>query len=358
MNFKNRIANRIIGINESILHCLKKMDSEKVKLLFVFDDEQFIGIITIGDIQRAIIKNTNLNAKVTTILDKNKIYASKDESLESIKNKMLSLRAELMPIVDEQNILVNVYFWEDLFGETKKEPLFRFNLPVVIMAGGFGKRLKPLTNVLPKPLIPMGEKTIIEEIFKRFHCHGCSKFSLSLNYKAELIQYYIENLNLPYQIDYFKEDKPMGTAGSLSLLAGKINETFFVSNCDIMVDQDYSEILDYHRNNQNEITIVGALKHIPIPYGTIETRENGKLISMSEKPEFTVKINTGMYILEPNLIKEIPSKFYHITDLITSLIKQKRSVGVFPISAKSWVDIGDLNTCLGFLSKNNSPDEK
>jgi len=358
MNFKKRIANRIIGINASILHCLKKMDSEKVKLLFVFDADQFIGIITIGDIQRAIIKNTNLSEKVSTILDKNKIYASRDEALESIKNKMFSLRAELMPIVDEQHNLVNVYFWEDVFGETKKEPLFRFNLPVVIMAGGFGTRLKPLTNVLPKPLIPVGDKTIIEHIFERFHDHGCNNFFISVNYKADLIEYYINNLNMRYQISYLKEEEPMGTAGSLSLLSGLINETFFVSNCDIMVDQDYSEILDYHRDNYNEITIVGALKHIPIPYGTIETKENGKLISMSEKPEFTMKINTGMYILEPHLIKEIPSNYYHITDLITSLIKQKRGVGVFPISAKSWVDIGDLNTCLGFLSKNNSPDEK
>jgi len=341
MNFKNRIANRIIEINVSILHCLKKMDSEKVKLLFVFNDEQFIGIITIGDIQRAIIKNTNLNEKVSTILDKNKIYASKDESLEAIKNKMFSLRAELMPIVDVQNNLVNVYYWEDLFGETKKEPLFRFNLPVVIMAGGFGTRLKPLTNVLPKPLIPINDKTFIEEIFERFNDHGCDKFYISVNYKAELIEYYLSKQNLPYNIQYFKEDKPMGTAGSLSLLKGHIKETLFVSNCDILIEQDYSEVLKYHRENKNEITAVAALKHYPIPYGTIETGENGRLLELIEKPEISFKINTGIYILEPHLLNEIPeNKIFHMTHLIENVNKRNGRIGVFPVSEKSWKDIG------------------
>jgi len=341
MNFKKRIANRIIGINASILHCLKKMDSEKVKLLFVFSDEQFIGIITIGDIQRAIIKNTDLNEKVSTILDKNKIYASEDEALESIKNKMFSLRAELMPIVDEQNNLVNVYFWEDVFGETKKEPLFRFNLPVVIMAGGFGTRLKPLTNVLPKPLIPIKDKTFIEEIFEKFNNHGCDAFYVSVNYKAELIEYYLSKQNLPYNIQYFKEDKPMGTAGSLSLLKGQIKETLFVSNCDILIDQDYSEVLKYHRENINEITVVAALKHYPIPYGTIETGENGRLLELIEKPEISFKINTGIYILEPHLLNEIPENVvFHMTQLIEKVKNRNGQIGVFPVSEKSWKDIG------------------
>lgn len=341
MSYKEKIANRIITIDTSILHCLKKMDSEKVKLLFVCDDEQFIGIITIGDIQRAIIKNTNMNEKVSTILDKNKIYASKDESLESIKNKMFSLRAELMPIVDEQNNLVNVYFWEDVFGETKKEPLFRFNLPVVIMAGGLGTRLKPLTNVLPKPLIPINDKTFIEEIFERFNEHGCDTFYISVNYKAELIEYYLSKQNLPYNIQYIKEDKPMGTAGSLSLLKGQIKETLFVSNCDILIEQDYSEVLKYHRENKNEITVVVALKHYPIPYGTIETGENGKLLALTEKPEISLKINTGIYILEPHLLNDIPENvIFHMTQLIENVNKRNGRIGVFPVSEKSWKDIG------------------
>lgn len=341
MSYKEKIANRIINIDTSILHCLKIMDSEKVKLLFVFDDQQFIGIITIGDIQRAIIKNTNLNEKVSTVLDKNKIYASKDESLESIKNKMFSLRAELMPIVDEQNNLVNVYYWEDLFGVTRKEPLFRFNLPVVIMAGGLGTRLKPLTNVLPKPLIPINDKTFIEEIFEQFNNHGSDTFYISVNYKAELIEYYLSKQNLPYNIQYIKEDMPLGTAGSLSLLKGQIKETLFVSNCDILIDQDYSEVLKYHRENKNEITVVAALKHYPIPYGTIETGENGRLMTLIEKPEISFKINTGIYIIEPHLLNEIPENVvFHMTQLIEKVKNRNGQIGVFPVSEKSWKDIG------------------
>jgi len=282
-----------------------------------------------------------MNEKVSTILDKNKIYAIKDEALESIKNKMFSLRAELMPIVDGQNNLVNVYFWEDLFGETKKEPLFRFNLPVVIMAGGLGTRLKPLTNVLPKPLIPINDKTFIEEIFARFNNQGCDSFYISVNYKADLIEYYLSKQNLPYNIHYFKEDKPMGTAGSLSLLKGQIKETLFVNNCDILIDQDYSDVLKYHRENKNEITVVAALKHYPIPYGTIETGENGRLLVLIEKPEISFKINTGIYILEPHLLNEIPENLmFHMTQLIENVRKRNGRIGVFPVSEKSWKDIG------------------
>ena len=220
-------------------------------------------------------------------------------------------------------------------------PLDQFNVPVVIMAGGLGTRLKPLTNVLPKPLIPIGEKTIIEEIFDRFGKHGCENFYISVNYKSDLIEYYLNNQHLPYALHFFKESQPMGTAGSLSLLKGKLNQTFFVSNCDILIEQDYSEILAYHRSNKNEITVVAALKHFPIAYGTIETGKNGKLIKLVEKPELTFKINSGMYILEPHLLEEIPgNELFHITQLIDKVLERKGNVGVFPVSDKSWKDIG------------------
>ncbi len=336
------LKNRTIAHNATLLDALKKMDALDKKLLIVLNNSKFAGLLSAGDIQRCVIQNKPLETQVSNILRSKIRIASPNDDYDTIKQMMFDYRMELCPVVTTNNDIEEVYFWEDIFRDKKLQPQKQFNLPVVIMAGGLGKRLKPLTNVLPKPLIPMGEKTIIEEIFERFHCHGCSNFFLSLNYKAELIQYYIKNLNLPYQIAYFKEDKPMGTAGSLSLLAGRINETFFVSNCDIIIDQDYSEILDYHRDNHNEITIVAALKHYPIPYGTIETAENGKLVSLSEKPELTFKINSGMYILEPHLLKEIPqNQFFHITQLIENIQKRGGNVGVFPVSSKSWKDIGE-----------------
>jgi len=320
---------------------MKRMDEARSKLRIVVSYDKYIGLLSIGDIQRAIIKNHKLNEKVSAIMRTDYIVAQPEQNLDAIKKLMLKLRSEFMPVVDENSHLVNVYYWEDLFGETKKEPLFRFNLPVVIMAGGFGTRLKPLTNVLPKPLIPINDKTFIEEIFERFNDQGCDTFYISVNYKAELIEYYLSKQNLPYNIQYFKEDKPMGTAGSLSLLKGQIKETLFVSNCDIIIDQDYSEVLKYHRENKNEITVVAALKHYPIPYGTIETGEDGRLLELIEKPEISFKINTGIYILEPHLLNEIPENvMFHMTQLIENVNTRNGRIGVFPVSEKSWKDIG------------------
>lgn len=341
-----------INIKEeaSILFALKHMDKIGRKLLLVVDKEKYIGLLSIGDIQRAIINNTDLNSTIVSIMRKDYLVAKPDDSIEEIKIMMLNERSEFMPVVDDVGHLVTVYFWEDLFGKKKPEPTARFNLPVVIMAGGLGSRLKPLTYVIPKPLIPIGEKTILEEIFDRFAQYGCNRFFISVNYKADLIRYYIQSQNLIYEINYFEEDKPLGTAGSLSLLKGKIDQTFFVSNCDILIDQDYSEILNYHCENKNEITVVAALKYFPIAYGTIETGENGHLIALVEKPELTFKINSGMYILEPHLIDEIPGDtFYYITDLIGKLQQQGRRVGVFPIWESSWLDIGDWNEYLNVL---------
>jgi dTDP-glucose pyrophosphorylase len=341
------IKERIIFKNLSILDTLKKMDSIDKKSLIVMEEDRFLGIISVGDIQRAIIQNKSLDSPIEEILRKKIRVAKPEDNFETIKQMMFDFRMELCPVVDENQGIIKVYFWEDVFKENQLQPKSQFNLPVVIMAGGFGTRLKPITNVIPKPLIPIGEKTMLEHIFDRFSKHGSNSFYISVNYKAELIDFYLKSKNLPYTLNYFKEERPMGTAGSLSLLKGVINETFFVSNCDILIKQDYSEILDYHISNKNDITVIAALKHYSIPYGTIETTENGKLVSLQEKPELTFKINSGMYILEPHLLNEIPeNQFFHITHLIDKVHLAGGNVGVFPVSEKSWKDIGEWDEYL------------
>ena len=333
---------RTINPKSTLLDTLKKMDILDKKLLIVIDNERFLGLISAGDIQRAIIQNKSLDTLAINVLRQDIKIASPEDSFESIKQLMLEFRMELCPVINDRYEILEVYFWEDIFGDRRFEPAKQFTLPVIIMAGGIGQRLKPLTNVLPKALIPIGEKTMLEEIFERFGNHGCKEFFISLNYKAELIEFYIRNQNLIYQIEFFKEKKPMGTAGSLSLLKGKINQTFFVSNCDILIEQDYSNILDYHLENKNEITVVAALKNYSIPYGTIETGDNGKLTGLTEKPDFTFKINSGMYILEPQLLNEIPKNtFFHITNLIENILRRKGKVGVYPVSERSWKDMGE-----------------
>lgn len=341
------LRNRTIEADATLLDAMKKMDFLDKKLLLVLNGEKFGGLISIGDIQRAIIQNRELTTPVMEVLRKNIRIGKPDDSYDLIRQMMIDFRMELCPVVDEEQNIIRVYFWEDLFTTVKPEPARQFNLPVIIMAGGIGSRLKPITNVLPKPLIPIDERTIVEHIFERFSKHGCNHFYMSVNFKAELIEFYLKNQQLPYQIEYFREEKPSGTAGSLSLLKGKINERFFVSNCDILIEQDYSEILDYHLENKNEITLVAVMKHYSIPYGTIETAENGSLLNLTEKPEISYKINSGMYILEPHLLDEIPeNEFFHITDLIEKVLKREGRAGVFPVSEKSWRDIGDWDNYL------------
>ena len=356
MKTKEKLKGRIIESNKNILFALKKMDEIDKKLLFVFEKNKFLNILSIGDLQRALIANKDIHTPVKQILRKNTRIASINDTFPSIKAKMLEFRTECIPVINNENELVEIYFWEDVFEIQKRHIKKKLNLPVVIMAGGKGNRLKPLTNVIPKPLIPIGDKTIIEEIMDRFMDVGCTDFLLSVNYKAETIKHYFKQLNShTYKIKYFQEEKPLGTAGSLYLVKNKIKTTFFVSNCDIIINEDYSEILKYHRNNKNELTIVSALKHYPIPYGTIETKKDGLLSNLKEKPELTFQINSGLYILEPNLLKEIPENdFFHITHLIEKVQKRGGKVGVFPVSEGSWKDIGEWNEYIKYTKGANN----
>lgn len=348
-----RILNITIERTASIISALKLMDERHVKLLLVVEKGLFYSLLSIGDIQRAIISNISLETPIDKILRKSVKVALTTDSRADIVARMKERRNDFMPIIDDNRNIVDVIFWSDIAkGEL---PIVRdqFNLPVIIMAGGQGTRLRPLTNVLPKPLIPIGEQTMMEDIMDRFVDCGCHDFYISVNYKADFIRRYFDNIDKPqYHVDYFQEDKPLGTAGSLNLLKDKICSTFFVSNCDIIIDEDYSQILKFHRDNNNEITVVAAMKNYSIPYGTLETGDRGQLIALHEKPEITYKINTGMYILEPHLLHEIPSdRLYHITYLIDKLIKEHRNVGVFPINEGSWTDIGNWDEYLKYVNR-------
>lgn len=350
---KEEIKSICIDIKASILSALKQMDEIHRKLLIVTKDGQYQNLLSIGDIQRAILNGVDLNSEVEGILRPKTNVANIHQSRAEIEQYVRDHKTEFMPIVDDEGILVDVIFWEDLFKTEIHHRTEDFNLPVVIMAGGQGTRLRPLTNVLPKPLIPIGEQTMMEDIMDRFVECGCQNFYVSVNYMADFMRHYFDNFSKHnYHIEYFQEDKPLGTAGSLHLLKGKIKDTFFVSNCDSILDEDYGEILRYHRENKNEITVVSVVKSIYIPYGTLVTGEGGLLSSLQEKPELTFQINTGMYILEPHLLKEIPSdRVYHITYLIEKLVNENRRVGVYPVNEGSWTDIGNWDEYLKYITK-------
>ncbi len=356
---KQRLEQRSISKDEPIIVAMRQMDRLDCKLLMVTKDDDYFGIVSVGDIQRAIIANSPLETKVGDILRDNLRLAKIGDPFDDIQSMMLQFRTEFMPVLDAEGGLADVYFWDDIFSSrppNKKQ----INLPVVLMAGGKGTRLKPFSNVLPKPLFPMGEKTIIEMIIDRFCDVGCDNFLMSVNYKADFIRAYFNQIeDARYSIEFFEEPKPLGTAGSLTLVKDQIDRTFFVSNCDIIIDTDYSEILDYHRAHHNEITLVAAMQHHQIPYGTLETAEGGRLVSIHEKPETTHMINAGMYLIEPQVIEEIPANtFFHITHLVEAIMKRGGSVGVFPVSEKSWTDIGEWRTFTEASSRFAAPSDR
>ena len=332
---------------------MKIMDDAYTKLLLVFDGDDFLGIITNGDLQRAIIANIPFDTPIGKIVSREgKQFAHKGDDRERIKEWMLSKRAELMPVLDENGHIVDVIFWDEILSETPiEDSRAKIDLPVVIMAGGKGTRLKPITNVIPKPLVPVGDKTILEEIMDQFEGIGCQKFFMSVNYKSDMMRFYLDQLEHHYDISFFEETKPLGTIGSVSLLKGKITTPFFVSNCDIIIDQDYRDVYEYHQNNHNDLTIVTAVKSFRIPYGVIETGEDGLMTGLQEKPEQNYMINTGVYILNPELIDEIPEgEFFHITHLMEKIKACGGRIGCFPVSEHAWKDMGEWSEYLKIIN--------
>jgi dTDP-glucose pyrophosphorylase len=339
---QEKVEKRIIPCESTLVQALKQMDSLDCKLLLVYKDEVFYSIISIGDIQRAIIKGIDLSEEISKILRTNITLGNEQHSIDEWKELMQKHRMEFLPILNERGELKEVLFWDELFG-TEEHEVGALHVPVVIMAGGKGTRLKPITNIIPKPLIPIGDKPIIELITDSFVKAGVTNFYVSVNYKKEMIIRYFEEIpGKSYEMNFFTETEPLGTAGSLFLLKEELKETFFVTNCDILIKQEYAEILKYHRKHNNEITLVAAIKHYSIPYGTVETGVGGSLTSFREKPEIQYLVNAGMYILEPHLLNEIPEHtFFHITDLIDKIKGRGGNVGVFPVSEGAWMDIGE-----------------
>jgi NDP-sugar pyrophosphorylase family protein len=209
------------------------------------------------------------------------------------------------------------------------------------MAGGKGTRLDPFTRVLPKPLIPLGEKTVIEHIIDSFLEFGVSKFYLSVNEKSKIIKSYFEELTPSYSMTYIEESKPLGTAGSLRYLYPELKDSLVVTNCDVIIKTDYAELVEFHERNANDITVVGSVKNFNIPYGICEIANGGTLVCIREKPEYNFLVNTGLYVLRSDALGLIPeSELFHMTQLIERVRESGGKVAVFPVSDKAWIDTG------------------
>lgn len=348
-----KIKNIMIKPGNSVKQALKKMDETGKRVLFVVDGyNTILGIITDGDIRRWILKGETLNKKTTEVMNKNPILLKEGFSTSEARELMLSNQIECLPIVDNTMRVISALWWMELFDS-------RFNghkiidIPAVIMAGGEGSRLLPFTNILPKPLIPIGEKPIIELIMDKFAEQGCRDFYVSVNYKSDIVKAYLNDRANGYNIRYIKEEKPLGTIGSLYMLKDTMKSAFFVVNCDIFIEADYSDIIKFHRDSKNKITLVVSMKHYTIPYGICEIKDGGILKGINEKPEYDYLVNTGFYIMENEVLNDIPEDFYNMTDLIDKYIKKDKKVGVYPVSDKSWLDIGELQELQKTLKKFN-----
>lgn len=335
------LKNILIKSDISIKHALKRMDSAGKKVLFVVNNEKIIsGAVSDGDIRRWILKKRSLDENISKVMNKRPLVLKEGYSKAQAKQIMLSKAVECIPIVDQNNKVVSAVWWLDIFDNKFKNHKI-IEAPVVIMAGGEGARLLPFTSILPKPLVPIGDKPIIELIMDRFIEFGCKKFYLSLNYKANIIKAYFKDCKHDYEIKYINERMPLGTAGSLHLLRKKIDMPFFVSNCDVLIEADYADILHFHKTHKNKITLVCSLKHYAIPYGVCKIENGGTLNEIKEKPEYDFLVNTGMYVMEPDILNDIPrNKFYNTTDLINNCLKEGKNVGAYPVSEKSWLDMG------------------
>ena len=330
--------------NESIKNAIIKIKKNGTRTVIVIDEYMhLLGTLTEGDIQKGLLKKKTINSSISLLYKKNpkKINFSNINE-DKIKKLFLLGQYGVLPVVDSKNIVKKVLTWDNIFKTEKKD----FNLKkidVVIVAGGEGKRLKPFTEILPKPLIPVNSKPMLEHIIENFNNFKFSKFHLVLNHQAELIKSYFKSLNKNYKINFFKETRALGTVGGVALIKKIQSEDFIIANCDTLFKIDYSKLYDLHKKNDNLITLVASKTPFIFPYGVCETKDD-RLVSMLEKPKYNFMANTGLYLVKKKIIKLLPkNKKMDMTDLIQKVMKLGNKVGVYQISSESWTDLGQLS---------------
>lgn len=333
----------IVLESEKIIDVMKRINENSQGIAFVCKNRKFQASVTDGDIRRYILKEGDLSKSVSEIANYHAISLKKgDEKLADSIMHELSITA--IPILNDDDSIQDIRFLakNNNLGDKVKKSL---KIPVVIMAGGKGTRLKPYTDILPKPLIPVGDRTITEHIMDRFGEYNCKQYYMVVNYKKEFIKAYFRDNECQRDIEFVEESQYLGTGGGLRLLSGQIRETFFMSNCDIIVDADYDQILDSHRKHKNLVTMVCAKKNINIPYGTIQIDEQGNVQCMEEKPSLPYLVNTGFYIIEPEFLDMIPQNtFIHLTEIIDQCIQAKQKIGTFIIDEVAWMDMGQMDS--------------
>jgi dTDP-glucose pyrophosphorylase len=334
----------LVPQTHTIRQAMEQLERTEEKIVFVVDDDsRLVGSLTDGDIRRWILSDGDLKVQVLRACNYTPYVAEENFETEQIRAEMLHRNLNCVPLVNQHREIVRLVFWKELFqSETKIQPKRQLNLPVVIMAGGRGTRLAPFTNVLPKPLIPVGDRTVIELIIDQFVAYGLSDFHLSIHYKSKILKSFFEELAPAYSVTFLEESEPRGTAGCLRALYSPTPEHLIVSNCDIVVQADFAELVSFHTNNSYDLTLVASLKDYNIPYGVCELEKGGSLARITEKPQYSFLVNTGMYVVRRDRLNLIPEQSRcDMTDFIEKLKNAGGSIGVFPIGGSAWIDTGE-----------------
>jgi UTP-glucose-1-phosphate uridylyltransferase len=343
---KTKLKSLLISPETSIKQAIHRLNETADKILFVSDEmSRVLGTVSDGDIRRGIIAGLQMTSPVGAIM--NKEFISLKSGFPDIQKQAMRLMKqhviEQVPVLSEDGMIMDVLLWID-FLDGEKRPREKteimLNNPVVIMAGGKGSRLDPFTKILPKPLIPLGDKPIIEHIMDHYFENGFSNFILIINYKKEMIKAYFSEKGLPYSIEFVEETEFLGTAGGLFLLKDRIRETFVVTNCDTLLTGSNLDYFNWHKEQSNLMTIVGSHKEITVPYGVL-CMNNGSLVSIDEKPKIDLFINTGTYILEPEGIDSLSASEYLDMDkfIIRLKVAYPEKIGVYPHWGR-WFDLG------------------
>ncbi|MEK5184098.1 nucleotidyltransferase family protein [Solibacillus sp. FSL W7-1324] len=329
--------NIVVHTKQTLFETMKIIDETSLQFAVVVDeDNHLLGTVTDGDIRRGILRGEGLEVPINMIMNPNPFIAKNGLKMNTYKQLMKSKNLKQLPIVNDQNQIVDILFIDHLETPSNKNQ-------VILMLGGLGKRLRPLTNDIPKPMLKVGNKPIVESIIEGFKQYGYTNFIFSVNYKKEVIQDYFQNGEIMgISIDYIEEKKRMGTAGALSLLENRPTEPFFVMNGDLLTQVNFDQLMQFHQEQNAVATMCVREYEYQVPYGVIKT-DGVELISIKEKPIHRSFVNAGIYVLSPEVFDYIPiDTFYDMPSLFEALINQGKKTSVFPIH-EYWLDIGRVD---------------
>jgi|SaaInlV_110m_DNA_1040235.scaffolds.fasta_scaffold10308_2 dTDP-glucose pyrophosphorylase len=333
----NIIENILLEPSFSMREAMQIIDAGDMRIALVVDkDKRLIGTVADGDVRRAILQGIDLDAPVKNIMNCDFIYVKVGESKEKILQLAKRNKIYQIPIVDENFILVGIEEISELLNARK------YSNKVVLMVGGLGTRLRPLTDETPKPLLKVGDKPILEIIVENFSKQGFSDFIFSVNYKSEMIEeYFGDGKKFGVNIQYIHEPKRMGTAGSLSFIKEQLTEDFFIMNGDLLTSINFEHLINFHHVNDSEATMCVREYDFQVPYGVVNLQDQN-IVSIEEKPLHKFFVNAGIYMLNPSVLKYIPEdSFFDMPTLFDVLIQAKKKALSFPIR-EYWLDIGEI----------------